>query len=159
MPAAPEAAAAPLIRQRYKVVGALCALPDYALLEAVDIAERETPIRFLNCYEGEQLHRYARILSALRPEDCPSFHGMFLEGETLVAVFDSCRGGSIDLLFHRGDSWSWRDRLDWAEKVLHQALLLSPLPPEVGCAAMLSENLLADQTARVIRSRFMAWRR
>lgn len=144
-----------LIRERYKVSRVLWARRDYALVEAADIQERETPIRLLNLYEGEFLHRYGRICSAIRAEDCPAFHGMFLEKDTLAVVFDDCKGVSIDGAFFRGDSWKWRERLDYAELVLHHALSLSALPPEVACAALLSENLLFDTEKNTVVSRYM----
>ena len=49
-----------LIRERYKVVRVISLRRGYALLEAVDISERETPSRLLNLYEGEHLRRYAK---------------------------------------------------------------------------------------------------
>ena len=144
-----------LIRRRYKVVGVLRVQDGYALLEAVDITQRETPVCLLNCYEGALLSRYAKIYASLSHEDCPAYRGMFLEGETLVAVFDECGGEPIDLLFHRGDRWTWSERLAFAGELLHCALLLTPLPAEVGCAALLSENLLFDASDRSFRVRYM----
>ena len=58
-----------LIRERYKVVRVVELQPDYALLEAVDIADRETPSCLLNLYEGAFLHQYARICSGIRKEE------------------------------------------------------------------------------------------
>ena len=144
-----------LIRERYKVVRALYAQQDYAFVEAVDIQERETPIRLLNLYEGELLHRYGRLCAGLRAEDWPGFRGMFLSGETLAVVFDPCGGTEIDRVFYQGDSWSWQDRLTFAGLVLHRALEMANLPPELSCAAMLSENLLVDPGSRTVRSRCM----
>ena len=144
-----------LIHERYKVVRALRVQPDYALLEAVDIADRETPSRLLNLYEGEQLHRYARICTDIRKEECPAFREMFLENGTLVVVFDGGAGTRINELFYRGDAWEFRQRLFFAGLVLHHALGFTNLPPEIGCAAMLSENLLIDLTNEKVRSRFM----
>ena len=133
-----------LIRERYKVVRVLAIEPGYALVEAVDISDRETPTCLLNLYEGAFLHRYARICTGIRKEDCPAFRGMFLERGTLVAAFDRSEGEEIDRLFYRGDKWSWRDRLYYADLVLHKVLSMANLPPEVSCAALLSENLLID---------------
>lgn len=143
-----------LIRQRYKVVRVIDARQDYALLEAVDIAERETPTRLLNLYEGELLRRYGSVFSGVRTEDCPAFRGLFLEGDTLIAVFDDCAGETIDAAFYRGDGWTWEDRLEFAEIVLHQALAMANLPPEVSCCAMLTENLFVDAPERRVRLRF-----
>lgn len=144
-----------LIRERYKVARVLRAQRNYALVEAADIQERETPIRLLNLYEGELLHRYGRICAGIRTEDCPAFRGMFLEGDTLAVVFDDCKGVDIDSIFFLGDSWGWRERMDYAEMVLHHALSLSALPAEVACAAMLSENLLFDTDKKALASRCM----
>ncbi len=144
-----------LIRERYKVARVLWAQRDYALVEAADIQERETPVRLLNLYEGEFLYRYGKICSAIRAEDCPAFRGMFLENNTLAVVFDDCKGADIDSVFFRGDKWNWRERLDYAELLLHHALSLSTLPPEVACAAMLSKNLLFDTEKKTLVSRYM----
>ena len=144
-----------LIRERYKVVRVIDAQPDYALLEAVDISDRETPSCLLNLYEGELLHRYARICAGIKKEDCPAFRGMFLEKGTLVAAFDRSSGEPIDRLFYRGDAWSWEDRLSFAGLVLHKALTFANLPPEVSCAALLSDNLLFDQKNKRVNTRWM----
>ena len=144
-----------LIRERYKVARILWAQRDYALAEAADIQDRATPVRLLNLYEGELRRRYGKICSGIRAEDCPAFRGMFLENETLAVVFDDCKGVAIDELFFKGDKWGWRERLDYAELVLHHALSLFALPPEVSCAAMLSENLLFDPEKKTVVSRPM----
>ncbi len=144
-----------LIRERYKVVRVIAAQPDYALLEAVDISDRETPSCLLNLYEGELLHRYARICAGIRKEDCPAFRGMFLEKGTLVAAFDRSSGEPIDRVFYRGDEWKWEDRLEYAELMLHRALTFANLPPEVSCAALLSDNLLIDLKNKRVNIRWM----
>lgn len=144
-----------LIRERYKVVRVITAQQDYALLEAVDIGERETPSCLLNLFEGELQYRYARICSAIRKEECPAFRDMFLEKGTLVAVFDNCTGEKIDDLFYRGDEWPWETRATYAELMLHRALRLANLPPEVSCAALLSENVLVDTANQRIDLRYM----
>ena len=144
-----------LIRERYKVVRVIAAQPGYALLEAVDISDRETPSCLLNLYEGGLLHRYARICAGIRKEECPAFRGMFLEKGTLAVTFDRSAGEPIDSLFYRGDEWSWQDRLAWTELLLHRALSLANLPPEVSCAALLSDNLLFDLTNRRVSIRWM----
>ena len=122
-----------LIREHFKVVRVIHTQPGYALLEAVDISDRETPSCLLNLYEGELLHRYARICTGIKKEDCPAFRGMFLEQGTLVAAFDRSDGTPIDRVFYRGDMWSWQDRLSATELLLHRALSLTNLPPEVSC--------------------------
>ncbi len=144
-----------LIRERYKVVRVIALQPGYALLEAVDIADRETPSCLLNLYEGELLHRYARICSAIKKEECPAFRGMFMEKGTLVAAFSCGSGECIDSLFYRGDKWSWEERMDYAELLLHEALSLANLPPEVSCAALLSENVRFDLNNKKVSLRWM----
>ena len=144
-----------LIRERYKVVRVIAAQPGYALLEAVDISDRETPSCLLNLYEGELLHRYARICAGIRKEECPAFRGMFLEKGTLAVAFDRSDGMPIDSIFYRGDAWTWQDRMEYTEMLLHRALSLANLPPEVGCAALLSENLLFEQTNKRVNIRWM----
>ena len=144
-----------LIRGRYKVVRVIAAQGSYALLEAVDITDRETPSCLLNLYEGELLHRYARLCASLRKEECASFRGMFLERGALVTVFDLNRGEEIDRVFYRGDGWSWRERLEFAQSLLHKALSLANLPPELSCAALLSENVLFDRNRRSFALRWM----
>lgn len=145
-----------LIRERYKVVRAIYMSKDYMLAEAVDIQERETPLCLINLYEGPLLHRYGKIYTQMtNGKEHPSFRRILMDGGTLAAIFDSVDGVPIDRLFYRGDRWNWRERLDLAELLLHQALLLSDLPPEVGCAAMLSDNVLIDLKEHKIRIRFM----
>lgn len=144
-----------LIRERYKVIRTLRTAPAYALVEAVDIQERETPSRLLNLYEGDLLHRYGRIYASVEPSDCPAFLGIFLEERTLAAVFENSRGEPIDQVFFGGDNWNWRDRLDFAACLLHETLLLSNLPPELSCTALLSENILVKVPEKEIHFRFM----
>ncbi len=143
-----------LIRDRFKVVRVIALEQDYALIEAVDISERETPSCLLNLFEGRYLHRYAKICTGIRSEDCPAFRGIFLEKGTLVAAFACSGGEEIDRLFYRGDSWSWRDRLEMAGLLMNKALSLANLPPEVACAALLSENLLFDMTNKRLNIRW-----
>lgn len=133
-----------LIRERYKVVRVMDLQSDYALVEAVDISDRETPSCLINIYEGELLHRYARICIGIKKEDCPAFHEMFLERSALVTVYDCTSGEPIDRLFYRGDEWSLQDRLKYTELLLNRALSISNLPPELSCAALTSENVLFD---------------
>ena len=147
--------AALLIRGRYKVVRVITVQQSYALLEAVDITDRETPSCLLNLYEGELMRRYAKLCASLRREECPAFRGMFLERGTLVTVFDLSRGEDIDRLFYRGDGWRWQERLDLVQLLLHRALKLANLPPELSCAALLSENVLYDRNERCFNIRWM----
>ena len=143
-----------LIRERYKVVRILYTEKDYALAEAVDIQDRDTPLCLINLYEGELLHRYGRIYADLRPERCSAFQRVFLEKKTLAAVFSDQKGIPIDRLFYQRDRWNWRERLEYAEQMLHAALLLEDIPPEVGCAALRSENILFSPGGGTVALRF-----
>ena len=141
-----------LVRERYKVVWVLDAREDYAFAEAVDILDREKGACLLNIYEGPLLRAYLPCFDQM--QNCPAFRGMFLDGESLVTVFDTCGGEPIDRVFYRGDHHDWRTRLDYAERLLHQALSMADLPPEVSCAAMLSENVRIDLKGDTLALRF-----
>ena len=141
-----------MVRGRYKIVRVLEAGNDYAFAEAVDITERETPVRLLNIYEGTWLPIYARIFSEIR--DCPAFCEAFLAEESLAAVFQPCSGVPIDRVFYRGADWPWRDRLEFTEQLLHQALAMANLPPAVSCAALLADNVRVDVDEKRISLRF-----
>lgn len=140
-----------LVRERYKVVRVLSTEEHYALWEAVDIQDRETPRRLLNVYEGPLLRRYAGVLDRMGAR--PGYHGMFLAEERLVAVFDDCQGRTIGQVFYRGDHWDWKSRLAFAHALMQYALNLADLPPEVGCSALQPENLLADAAETRFRTR------
>ena len=143
-----------LIRERYKVVQVLWRAENYAAVEVVDIQERENPSLRVNLYGGELLHRYGEIYAGMK--DCPAFRGMFLEDGALAAVFQPPgQGAPIDWLFFRGDRWSWSDRLNAAGVVMHLALSLAALPPEVSCAALCSDNLLLDPDEGSASARFL----
>lgn len=131
-----------LVRERYKIVRVLEAQENYAFAEAVDILDREKHTCLLNIYEGPLLRAYLPCFDQM--QGCPAFQGMFLDGESLVTVFVDCKGVPIDQVFYRGDRHGWRTRLDYAGQLLHQALSMADLPPEVSCAAMLSENVCVD---------------
>ncbi len=141
-----------LVRERYKIVRVLAAQPDYACAQAVDILDREGRTCLLNLYEGERLKSCIQSFDKLG--HCPDFIEMFLEGGTLVTVFRDREGRSIDNVFYIGDSHDWRDRIEYVDQLLHQALSMADLPPEVSCAAMLSENVLVDTASRRISLRF-----
>lgn len=137
-----------LIRERYKVICVQEAENEYAFLEAVDIQEREKSTCLLNIYEGSLRPVYLNCFD--RMDDCDDFRGMFIQGESVVTVFEAHTGTGIDQVFYRGADHSWETRLTFAELVLHKALSLSSLPPEISCAAMLSENLLVDLDGRIM---------
>ncbi len=143
-----------LIRERYKIVQVLYSSDEYLLAEAVDIQDRERPLCLMNLYGGRLFHRYGRLFADLRREQCPDFQRAFLEKDTLAAVFSDQRGTPIDEVFFRGDRRQWQERLEWAELLLHAALLLEALPPEIGCAALRSENVLFSLQGKKVRLRF-----
>lgn len=144
-----------LIRERYKIVRVLHAAEDFACVEAVDIQDRETPVYLINLYEGEFFHRYGKIYASMKQEDCPALRRLFLDGQTIAAVFEEKQGVNIDQLFYEGDNWNWRDRLAYAEALLHAALTLYNLPPELSCAAMLTENLFFNCRDVKVRFRYL----
>ena len=141
-----------LVRERYKVVRVIDSREDYAFAEAVDILDRETGSCLLNLYEGPLLRRYLPCFDHLK--GCAAFQAMFLEGESLVAVFRDCSGTPIDQVFYLGDDHSWRDRLYYAGQLCREVLNLSDLPAEAACALLLSENVLVDRLHRKIALRF-----
>lgn len=141
-----------LVRERYKIVRVLEAADGYAFAEAVDIADRETSVRLLNIYEGEWLPVYARILADMNV--CPAFCEVFLYGDDLIAVFRPSRGVAIDRVFYRGADWSWQDRMTFVGQLLHRVLELADLPPEVGCAALMSDNVRVETAEKQISLRF-----
>ena len=100
-----------LVRERYKVVWVLDAREDYAFAEAVDILDREKGACLLNIYEGPLLRAYLPCFDQM--QNCPAFRGMFLDGESLVTVFDTCGGEPIDRVFYRGeDVYKRQDRIE-----------------------------------------------
>lgn len=133
-----------LIRDRYKVIQVLRVQENYAAVRAVDIQDRERPGRLLNLYEGPLMHQYAPVYMNLKSRECPLFREFFLEGATLVAVFDNTKGQPINRVFFAGDKWDWRTRLEATGVLLHEAMMLTNLPPELSCAALLSENVRPD---------------
>lgn len=141
-----------LVRERYKVVRVLDAREDYVFAEAVDILDREQRLRLLNIYEGPLMRAYLPCFDRMQP--CPAFQGMFVEGGSLVTVFEDCQGKPIDQVFFRGAKIPWRTRLDYAERLLHGALNMADLPAGVSCAAMLSENVRIAENDGEIRLRF-----
>lgn len=141
-----------LVRERYKVVRVLDIREDYAFAEAVDILDREQRPCLLNIYEGQLLRAYLPCFD--RMQAYPGFQGMFVEGESLVTVFEDCRGKPIDQVFFRGAAFGWRARLEYAGQLLHAALNMADLPAEVSCAAMLSENVLIAENDWAVRLRF-----
>lgn len=141
-----------LVRERYKVVRVSDVRENYAFAEAVDILDREKSGCLLNLYEGPLLRAYLHCFDQMAA--CPAFLRIFLEGESLVTVFQDCAGTPIDQVFYRGDKHDWQTRLEYAEKLFHQALNMADLPPEVSCAVFLSENLLVDEKNRELRLRY-----
>lgn len=141
-----------LIKERYKVVRALAVQKSYAFLETVDIKDRDKAACLLNIYEEELLPVYLDVFDRL--SDCPDFLGAFIAEGSLVSVFEYRDGCTIDQIFYRGASMDWRLRIEFAELLLHKALTMANYPPEISCAAMLSDNLLVDLSGRRLLSRW-----
>ncbi len=141
-----------LVRERYKVIRVLAAQADFVCVQAVDIMDREVRSCLLNIYEGSLLREYLSCFDRLR--GCPSFLDMFLEGDSLVTVFEDREGATIDQVFYLEDRWAWRERLDYADQLLAQALNMADMPAPVSCAAMLSENVLVDVNSARLQLRF-----
>ena len=141
-----------LVRERYKVVRVPDSQEHYAFAEAVDILDREMGGCLLNLYEGPLLRRYLPCFACL--EGRPGFRGAFLEGESLVAVFQECGGTPIDQVFYLGDRHSWQDRLYYAGELFQAVLNLADLPPEAACPLLLSDNVRVDEINRRICLRF-----
>ena len=114
-----------LVRERYKVVQVLDVRENYAFVEAVDILDREKNSCLLNIYEGPLLRAYLPCFDRL--DACPDF---------------------------QGDRHPWRERLAYAQELLHQVLNMADLPAQVSCAALLSENVLVDERNHEIHLRF-----
>ena len=143
-----------LIRERYKIVRILYETDDYMLAEAVDIQDRETPVCLINLYAGALLHRYGRIYAGLQGGQFTAFQRVFLERETLAAVFSDSRGLPIDRMFFKGDGWKWPERMEYAELFLNAALRLEEVPPEIGCAVLQADNVLFPTYQRAVELRF-----
>ena len=141
-----------LVRERYKVVRVTDSQENYAFAEAVDILDREMHGCLLNLYEGPLLRQYLPCFDRLK--GCGAFQNVFVDGESLVAVFDDCGGIPIDQIFYQGDRHSWQDRLYYAGQLFQQVLNLSDLPSEAACALLLSDNVRVDQKNRKICLRF-----
>lgn len=128
-----------LIKERYKVLCVLYAQESYAALQAVDIQSREKKLCLLNVYEGAYLKRYIRCFHDLH--NCDGYLDMFIWEDSLITVFEYRKGRSIDQVFFKGATVEWRFRLKAAQALFHQALVMSCFPPEISCAAMLSDNI------------------
>jgi len=143
-----------LIKSRYKVTHVLYAEGDYAACLAVDIESREKTEYLLNIYESELKRRYVRCFAELR--HCSEFEGMFIADDALVAVFRAAEAENIDSVFYKGADSPWDERLLYAGLVMHLALSVSDFPPEIGCAALLSRNLLIHRKTGRISVNYVA---
>lgn len=141
-----------LIRERYKVIQVLDAQQNYAFLEAVDIQDREKRACFLNLYDGPLLSVYLDCFDRL--EGLPGYLRMLIEEDSLVTVFETAWGTTIDQVFYKGTKHPWRVRLAFAELLLHTALSLADLPPQISCPLMLSDNVLIDLEEERLRLRW-----
>ena len=128
-----------LIRSRYKVTHIQHAQDQYAALMAVDLESRDKREYLLNVYEGQLVKTYVDSFDRLR--HCPAYHGIFMDKGSLVAVFDAVDGAPIDQVFYKGAQVSWQERVDAAQALFHLGLSISDYPPEIACAALLSDNL------------------
>ena len=129
-----------LVRERYKLLRVLHTEPHYACAEAVDILDREMHTCLLNLYDGPLLRAYLPSFQKLTGQ--PDFQGIFLEGESLAAVFASPEGTEIDRVFFRGDRHTWQERMEYAGFLMEQVLRLNDADPSISCPALLSENVL-----------------
>lgn len=143
-----------VVRERYKVVRVPDSRENYAFAEAVDILDREMGGCLLNLYEGPLLRQYLPCFDQLK--GCAALENVFLDGESLVAVFQDCGGTPIDQFFYKGDRHSWQDRLYYAGQLCQQVLNLADYPPDVACALLLSDNVRVDPANRAICLRFHA---
>jgi len=141
-----------LIRERYKVIQVLDVQENYVFLQAVDIQDREKQSCFLNLYDGPLLPVYLDCFDRL--EGFPGYLRMFSEGDSLAAVFQTAWGSSIDHVFYKGARHPWRVRMEFAEQLLHTALSLAALPPQVSCPLLLSDNILIDLEEGRLRLRW-----
>lgn len=153
-----------LIRERYKMIRVLKTGENYACAEAVDILDREKPSCLLNVYEGPLLRVYLSCLSHFSNFSDPSnpsgsksppWKEVFVEGESLVLVFALREGQKIDQVFYRGSRHTWQERLCLAEALLHEALNMADFPPQMSCAALLSENVLVNTAEKQVQMRFL----
>ena len=128
-----------LVKSRYKITQVLRAGKDFAAFLAVDIESRDHTEYLLNVYEGAAGKRYVGRFESLR--HCPEYVGMFTSDGALVSVFSYKQAENIDEFFYRGAKVSWRRRLDFAQQLFHLALSVWEYPPEISCAAFLTENL------------------
>jgi len=141
-----------LILGQYKVIRVLRMQEDYAAVLAVDILDRMQTVRLLNIYEGKAARRYAAVFNSIR--HCQEFIGTRLLGESLIAVFSWREAPLIDTVFNGNSKQDWRTRLDYAEMLFHLVLNLWDQPSELGCAALLSENLCVSVKDRRMFSNF-----
>ncbi len=141
-----------LINFRYKVTHVLHAQADYAAVLAVDIESREKTQYLLNVYENDLRRQYVGCFAALK--FCPEFVHMFISEGALVAVFNAVEGDDIDSVFYKGADIPWDERLRFAQMVMHLALSVSDYPAEIGCAALLSRNLLIFRSTGRIQANY-----
>jgi len=128
-----------LLCGQYKVIQILRRQPEFAVVQAVDILDRQHPIRLLNIYEGKEALRHAAIFMNLRHNE--AFLQAQMEGESLIAVFQWRDAMPIDRVFYRDSGQEHEERLEYARLLFLLALELSDQPPEIGCCALKSENL------------------
>lgn len=129
-----------LIRGRFKVIQELRNERGFSAVLAVDILEREQPLRLLNVYNGMAVRQVVPAFQSLK--NCPEYVTYMLDGDSLITVFRYVEGEPIDRLFHEKANIDWSIRLLYADQLFHLGLTVSDYPPEIGCGAFYSENLL-----------------
>lgn len=140
-------------KARYRVTHTLYSEKDYEAVSCVDVESREKTEYLINVYTGDAVRRYVGCYDRL--SHCPAFHGIFLSDGALNAVFDLCGGKPIDEVFRRGAELDWHVRMQFAQELFHIGLSISDYPPEIACAALLSENLRVFQEEARMAVRYM----
>ena len=142
-----------LIKQQYKVIQVLCAEEDFAAFLAVDIESREKKEYLLNVYEDARIKQYISAFSELK--HCPQFVEMFA-GEGMLAVVFTYRAGTcIDDVFYKGAEVDWRTRMHYAQLLFHLGLSVYNFPCEIGCAALLSCNLVLRMNEKTLETNYL----
>jgi hypothetical protein len=138
----------PVIKARYKVTRVIMAAEEYAALYAVRITERSKTEYLLNVYAGDSRYKYDEVFFGLK--GCNAFVEMFVWEGALVSVFRVESGARIDDVFYKGASFGWRERLEYAGRLVDAALPLALLPYEISCAAVMSFNIVVIQAEKRI---------
>ncbi|MDR1217179.1 MAG: hypothetical protein LBJ99_01180 [Oscillospiraceae bacterium] len=144
----------PVIKAKYKVTRVFMAQEGYAALYAVRITERSKSEYLLNVYAGEVRYRYDEVFLGM--DGCGAFVEMFIWEGALISVFRVEEGARFDDVFYKGAEVGWRDRLEYAGRLVDAALPLALLPHEMACAAIMSFNLVVRQAERNVAVNYAA---